>query len=194
MYACEAVKPCSTIALAITLAIAVLLGPGCNEPQHAPERPQTGEVDHQVNRLRDDTELEMHDLRGRWLAAEGLLTRQKLSLDEARQAIKDQTESMETRLVLMEIEFDSVRAQLEAAKTEPAPAVDESKKDRLNRLARSYEELHCLRRRGAEEDALTVYLRYGFEDADEWGAAWREAARSEAFEEEVSARVERLCP
>lgn len=169
-----------------------LLAVACDGQESTPVEPASNEADHQVRRLREDTEIELQDLRGRWLAAEGLLARQRRSTLALEQRLDHTDDHLERRLAELEVELGSLRAQidvLERLAWRSAP-----RDTQLERLARSYEEIFCLRKRGAEESVAAVYRRYGFEDADGWAEAWARAARNEAFEREVSARVERLCP
>jgi chromosome segregation ATPase len=149
------------------------------------------EPDHQVRRLREDLGIELEDLRGRWLAAEGLLTEYQSTLTQLDTSQQETQERLQERLSRIE----TVLTQLEVDITElsqtrsPAP-VD----DTLIRLQSAYEEIHCLYQRDAEEAIPDVYRRYGFENADMWAESWQRAARSPAFERKVKARVERLCP
>lgn len=175
----------------ILILAAIALTGACDrrEPTSPPART---EVDQQVKRLRDDTELELQDLRGRWLAAEGILTelREQLRrLDaEARSALLQRDQ----RVAALEASLTTVQAELEEARRAiPGPAPADTV---LERLARCYEEIACLRKRGAEESVAGVYRRYGFPDVESWAEAWQAASRSEAFEREVQERVERLCP
>ena len=172
--------------------IAILLGCvwGCDRP--TPESPLAAptEAQQQNKRLREDMEIELQDLRGRWLATEGLFTKQRSIIAELRKDI-DLGQEKVNALLALEVELGAMAAELEAIKSgvvsAPANTLSE-------RLARSYEEIYCLRKRGAEESVATVYERYGFESAELWRQAWQTAARSEAFEKEVTARVQRLCP
>ncbi len=164
----------------------------CDRRETPPPAAAASEADYQVKRLREDTEIELQDLRGRWLAAEGLLTLQRDETKALRTLLNEEHEKYAERLDRMDVALGALVAELESVKNaapEPAP-----RETVLDRLARSYEEIHCLRRQGAEEAVAAVYRRYGFEDVQAWSQAWQQAARSESFEREVSARVERLCP
>ncbi len=164
----------------------------CDRRESTPQEPAPSEADFQVKRLRDDTEIELQDLRGRWLAAEGLLTVQHNDIKALREQLTGRSAEIDDRLGRIETGLGTLQAEIEALRGSvhrPPP-----RDTVLERLARSYEEVHCLRRQGAEEAVAAVYRRYGFADVDEWAEAWQQAARSEAFEREVSTRVERLCP
>ncbi len=162
------------------------------EPE-APEAQGNFEAEQQVKRLRRDNEIEMNDLRGRWVAAHGLLELQrdelvKLALGHQTNdlALRDRIAGLETSIALLVEQLNAVSKKLQVR--------EHSKPTILERLARSYEEIHCLRKQGADEAVSSVYSRYGFANEEEWSEAWMAAARSEGFEREVSSRVERLCP
>ena len=135
----------------------------------------------------------MNDLRGRWVAAHGLLELQRDELAKIAkghasndQKLRDRIAGLEASLALVLQELTGVREELEAR--------ENPKETVLDRLARSFEEIHCLRKQGADEAVSAVYARYGFPDEKAWAEAWMTASRSEEFERSVSTRVERLCP
>jgi len=149
-------------------------------------------MDQHVRRLREDTEIELRDLRGRWLAAEAMLTKMTDKLAKAQRTqellikrVDERLAQMEVRLGAMEAELDSLKRHSKA----PSEVTEE-----LDRLARSYEEIHCLRKRDSEAQIGAVYRKYGFENAEAWSAAWSNAARDMEFERLVNARVLVLCP
>ena len=176
------------------LAAVIGLGPlGCDRSVEETPAPVRTEVDQQVNRLRRDNEIEMNDLRGRWVAAHGLLSRQRDELEKLARAHQSNDDELRSRLARIEADMSLLSEDLSAlrlAAQERQRPVDST----LHRLARSYEEIYCLRKRGADEQVAAVYERYGFEDVEAWAEAWAMAARSESFEREVSRRVEQLCP
>ena len=177
---------------ACTVIVASLALAGCDRDRGAPPPPPRTEPDQQVKRLRDDTEIELQDLRGRWLATEAMLTRERDELKKMKLQVASDTKRIEDRLTFAEVEIgwrDGRMRELEvkAAAEAPPPSVED-------RLARSYEELYCLRKQGAEEGVAEVYRRWGFESPEQWADAWQRAARSNAFERDVRARVDRLCP
>ncbi|MFT7625403.1 MAG: hypothetical protein ACI9WU_004594 [Myxococcota bacterium] len=170
-----------------------LVAAGCGREEPTPRSAGGSEADYQVRRLREDTEIELQDLRGRWLAAEGLLAKQRLTGRGLEQRLDHTDDHLERRLAELQLEAGTLRAELEllrASAHRPEPVQDHM----IDRLASSYEEIYCLRKQGAEEAVAGVYRRYGFDSADEWASAWQSAARSEAFERRVATRVERLCP
>ncbi len=179
--------------LAVRLVLIAALFVGCGRPDPSEDTPRTSESDYRVKRLREDTELELQDLRGRWLAAEALLTKQRSSTRALEQRLDHSDDHLERTLAEMTVELGALRAEVEVLRSSARPA-DGPSDSVLDRLAASYEEIYCLRRQGAEEAVGSVYRRYGFDGPDEWGAAWQQAARNEAFERRVSTRVERLCP
>lgn len=164
----------------------------CDRPERKPPPPTSTESDHQVRRLREDTEIELQDLRGRWLAFEGLLTRQRDTLRDVLARQEQDEDQLRQEVARLDVALGAMSAELALLRelaTRPEPP-----DDTLARLARSYEEIYCLRRQGAEESVGAVYPRYGFSSAEAWAEAWQRAARSESFEREVASRVERLCP
>jgi hypothetical protein len=150
------------------------------------------ETQQQVKRLREDTEIELQDLRGRWLATEGLLTTQRNLLKKLNDTHATASNGQTAKLAALELALGALAAQLEQLRRQAGlPLAGDDEQDRL---ARSYEEIYCLRKRGAEESVAAVYKRYGFNDAASWSKAWEKAAASETFERAVSDRVKRLCP
>jgi len=178
--------------LAVGLLAFGLLAIGCEQDAAPPVTSTRSEADQQVKKLREDNELEFQDLRGRWLAAKGELIRLRTELSDARATQVGVNSDLASRFERLEAGVIALGADMEALRREATqpPAPD----DERTRLARSYEEIHCLRRRGAEEGVAQVYERYGFESLDAWASAWAEASRDERFEREVSARIARLCP
>ena len=174
----------------VTLTLACVWG--CDQSDTPALPTSRTDMDQQVKRLREDTEIELRDLRGRWLAVEGMLTKQRDRLAEDQRSLKALVKRVDERLAQMEVHLGSMEADIDALKriTRDPGAMD----DVLERLARSYEEIYCLRKRGQEEQVATVYGRYGFKDKSSWSKAWTEAARSLEFEQEVNARVAVLCP
>ncbi len=168
-----------------------LLFLGCDREESAPLRVIDDNSEHQISRLREDLGIELEDLRGRWLAAEGLLTEYQSTIKSLESSQESARTELDERLQRAEVTLTQLEADiLEAAQRAQAAPPD----DVLDRLQSAYEEIYCLHQRGADEEIEAVYRRYGFKNADEWGAAWHRAARSPAFEREVRARVERLCP
>jgi uncharacterized protein YhaN len=165
---------------------------GCDQSDTPALPTSRTEMDQQVKRLREDTEIELRDLRGRWLAVEGLLTKQRDRLAQDQRSLENLVKRVDEQLAQMEVHLGSMEADINALKriTREPSAIN----DVLERLARSYEEIYCLRKRGQEEQVGAVYGRYGFEDLSTWSKAWTEAARSLEFEQEVNARVAVLCP
>lgn len=167
---------------------------GRPEPTSSPPAP-TAELDQQVKRLRTDHEVQLRDLRGRWLAAEGTLTRVRDTLKQVEASGGTNLQRLEQQITGVEVALGHIVAEIESLKRkQPEPQDRPPEVTELDRLKRSYEEIHCLQKRGALESVADVYRRYDFLDADAWAAAWSQAARSEAFERDLSARVERLCP
>ena len=173
-----------------------LMAASCGRPDQASSPPApTAELDQQVKRLRTDHEVQLRDLRGRWLAAEGTLTRVRDTLKQVEERGGTNLKQLEHQITGVEVALGHIVAEIEALKRkQPEPTDHPPEVTELDRLKRSYEEIHCLQKRGALEGVADVYRRYDFLDADAWAAAWSKAARSEAFERDVSARVERLCP
>ena len=163
---------------------------GCSEESPVP--PERTNIEYQFRRHREHVEIAIQDLQGRWLAVEGLLTRQTQAIEGLRRELGTLRPRLEERIAALEAQVVLLQADLEEARRiamEPGP--HETVRDRL---ARSYEEIHCLRKRGIEEGVEAVVRRYGFESVEDWAAAWTEAARSERFEREVKERAARLCP
>ena len=164
----------------------------CNEQPEKPGESIRTESGQQVKKLREDNELEFQDLRGRWLAAKGELIRLRTDFADGRSKQVGEQSDFSARLERIEASLIGLSGDIETVRREVArpPPPD----DRRERLARSYEEVHCLRKRNALDAVEGVYRRYGFDTLEDWAAAWTEASRDEEFERTVSARVERLCP
>ena len=165
---------------------------GCDQSDTPTLPTSRTDMDQQVKRLREDTEIELRDLRGRWLAVEGMLTKQRDRLAQDQRSLDELVKRVDERLAQTEVRLGSMEADIDALKriTREPNAMN----DVLERLARSYEEIYCLRKRGQEEQVGAVYGRYGFEDPSSWSKAWAAAARGLEFEQEVNARVAVLCP
>ena len=56
-------------------AVSILCSSGCSKSETHKRPAITDEIGQPVKRLREDTESELQDLRGRWLATEALLIR-----------------------------------------------------------------------------------------------------------------------
>jgi hypothetical protein len=178
--------------LCVTFVSIAAFASGCDTGDRGAPASARTESDQQVKKLREDNELEFQDLRGRWLAAKGELIRVKTesSANKTTQVgvnadTTGRLERIEAALIALGGDIESMRRDL----TAPPPP-----DDTRVRLARSYEEIFCLRKRGAEEAVADVYRRYGFETLEDWASAWTLASRDETFERDVSARVQVLCP
>ena len=172
--------------------VALTIPAGCDTSDPSPLPVSAPEMDQQVRRLREDTEIELRDLRGRWLAAEGMLTKMTDKLSKAQSTQELLIKRVDERLAQMEVRLGAMEAEVDGLKRLSKSPSEMS--DELDRLARSYEEIHCLRKRGLETRVGSVYRNYGFDNAEKWSAAWSRAARDMEFERLVNARVEALCP
>ena len=151
----------------------MLVGLGCDQSSSSSLPTSRPEMDQQVKRLREDTEIELRDLRGRWLAVEGMLTQQRDRLAQDHKSQNSLVQRVDERLAQMEVRLGALEADIDALKRiTRAPS---EMNDVLERLARSYEEIYCLRKRGQEEAIGAVYGRYGFEDQSSWSKAWMQA-------------------
>ncbi len=176
--------------LAAMMAFSITTGCDTSDPPPLPV--STPEMDQHVRRLREDTEIELRDLRGRWLAAEGMLTKMTDKLSKAHSTQELLIKRVDERLAQMEVRLGAMEAEVDGLKRLSKSPSEMS--DELDRLARSYEEIHCLRKRGLETQVGTVYRKYGFENLEKWSAAWSRAARDMEFERLVNARIQALCP
>jgi len=181
-------------AVCVFMAALVMLSVpmGCDTSDPSPLPVTAPEMDQQVRRLREDTEIELRDLRGRWLAAEGMLTKMTDKLSKAHSTQELLIKRVDERLAQMEVRLGAMEAEVDGLKRLSKSPSEMS--DELDRLARSYEEIHCFRKRGLETRVGSVYRKYGFENVEKWSAAWSRAARDMEFERLVNARVQALCP
>ena len=171
---------------------AVVVIQGCDGSSEDAATVSQLEAQQQIKRLREDTEIELKDLRGRWLATEGLLTRQREILKSLKAQLSTGSQNSNAKLAEFELSIGALSAEVERLRR--SAGLPTTEEDEERRLARSYEEIYCLRKRGAEESVGSVYKRYGFADAAAWSSAWQRVSRNETFEREVSERVRRLCP
>lgn len=179
-----------SVIMAAVMALSIPMGCDTSDPSPLPVT--APEMDQQVRRLREDTEIELRDLRGRWLAAEGMLTKMTDTLSKAHSTQELLIKRVDARLAQMEVRLGAMEAEVDGLKRlSKSPS---EMNDELDRLARSYEEIHCLRKRGLETRVGSVYRKYGFDNVEKWSAAWSRAARDMEFERLVNARVQALCP
>ena len=179
------------------LLYTVFLVLGACEPE--PPTPVVGqrtESDQQVRKLREDNEAEFKDLRGRWLAAEAQLIQLKKGLSKTSGQTKSELDKVSEAIQALETEMLSMRSALGGTtglNSGAGLSATVSLPER-ERLRRSAEEIICLRRRGADEQVVEVYERYGFTDEKSWSVAWSRHATNAAFESELFARLKALCP
>jgi len=181
-----------TVCVFMVAILALSIATGCDTSDPSPLPVTAPEMDQQVRRLREDTEIELRDLRGRWLAAEGMLTKMTDKLSKAHSTQELLIKRVDERLAQMEVRLGAMEAEVDGLKRLSKSPSEMS--DELDRLARSYEEIHCLRKRGLETQVGPVYRKYGFDNVEKWSAAWSRAARDMEFERLVNARVQALCP
>ena len=121
------------------LAVLMLVGLGCDQSSSSSLPTSRPEMDQQVKRLREDTEIELRDLRGRWLAVEGMLTQQRDRLAQDHKSQNSLVQRVDERLAQMEVRLGALEADIDALKRiTRAPS---EMNDVLERLARSYEEI-----------------------------------------------------
>ncbi len=137
-------------------------------------------------------DVELEDLRGRWLAAEAALLKakeqlrsQRTELDATALRLGDHMSGLEVRLAGCEARLQPLEVGA-VTRAVPLPVED--------RAARAFEEIECLRRRGVEEGYDEIRGRWGFTTAEAWSDAWQSAVRKDGFERDVRARIDRLCP
>ena len=176
-----------TIFIAVVISVASCDG---GRPAPAPERT---EFEQLLGRLRDDNEKEIINIRAQWMGAEALVLKMGKDLEVYKHEVQDAQTETNARLDRAASELAEARAEIMALRLEP-PQVANPPQSTRDRLLRAYEELWCGRKAGLVEPVEALWTRWGFASADAWAAAWAEASVSPGFDEEATARIDRLCP
>ncbi|HIA04338.1 MAG TPA: hypothetical protein EYN06_09520 [Myxococcales bacterium] len=173
-------------------AVSILCSSGCSKSETHKRPAAKDEIGQPVKRLRDDTESELQDLRGRWLATEALLIRLRDQLKQLDNRLTKKTGEHTQQITALEITLKTVTAELHELKH--GASLPEAEQLNRERITRCFEEVFCLKKRSEDADIEGILRRYGFKDAENWESAWNNPEIDEAFKQKVEARAKLLCP
>jgi hypothetical protein len=178
--------------MALSGVVSILIGLGCSRPTPE-ERPLLkGELEQPVKRLREDTESELQDLRGRWLATEGLLIRLRDQIQQLQAKMTEMSEKHSQQFGALEITIETITAEFFELKN--GASLPDAEKRNRERITRCFEEIYCLRTRDEDAGASSILRRYGFRSEEDWDSTWNNLELSDAFRQKTEARAKMLCP
>ena len=61
-------------------------------------------------------------------------------------------------------------------------------------LANAYVEIYCARQSGRTEGVFELFKKYGFDNPQQWGTAWKTAAKDTVWIAKLNQRATALCP
>jgi chromosome segregation ATPase len=128
---------------------------GCDRQDQSTQPAAQTEMDQRVKRLRDDSKIEVQNLRGQWIAAEGMLTKHRDKIADLKKNFRKQVLRFEKQLKTMDSRITALDANI-ASLTQMLQQLAAPKDTLEDRLARSYEEIYCLRKQGKEEAVAAV--------------------------------------
>jgi hypothetical protein len=178
--------------LIIGSAVSILCSSGCSKSETHKRPAAKDEIGQPVKRLREDTESELQDLRGRWLATEALLIRLRDQLKQLDNRLTKMTDEHTQQITALKITLKTFTAELRELKH--GASLPEAEQLKRERITRCFEEVFCLNKRNEDADTEDIFERYGFKDAENWESTWNDPEIDEAFKQKVEARAKLLCP